>query len=61
MGSAESCVAACTELPEAAGNSLYTVAKAKASKGLQCRILHAVQAFEDKTACASAIGGDQCE
>jgi hypothetical protein len=61
MGSPDECVAACTKLPEAAGNSLYTVAKAKQSKGFQCRILHAVQALQDKTACASAIGGDQCQ
>jgi hypothetical protein len=61
MGSAAKCVAACSKLPEAAADSLYTLAKAKQSTGLQCRILHAVQAFEDKTACASAIGGDQCQ
>jgi hypothetical protein len=61
MGSADACMAKCVQLPEAEPDSLYTVAKAKQSSGLQCRILHAVQAFEDKTACASATGGDQCK
>jgi len=60
-GIAIGCVADCSKLPEAPGDSLYTLAKAKQSTGLQCRMLHAVQAFEDNTACASAIGGDQCQ
>jgi hypothetical protein len=61
LGGAATCLAQCAKLPEHEANSGYTLAKAKASTGLQCRILHAVQAFEDKTACASAIGGDQCK
>jgi hypothetical protein len=61
MVSADKCLTACEKLPEAATDSKYTLDSAKRSKGLQCRILHAVRAFEDKTACASAIGGDQCQ
>jgi len=60
MGSADACMAQCIQLPEAEPNSLYSLANAEQSKGLQCRILHTVKAFEDKTACASATGGDQC-
>jgi hypothetical protein len=61
MGSADACMATCVKVPEAAPDSKYTLESAKASKGLQCRILHVARAFEDKTACASAIGGDQCK
>lgn len=61
MGSADECMAQCIKLPEAEPNSQYTLAKAEQSTGLQCRILHTVKAFESKTACASAAGGDQCK
>jgi hypothetical protein len=60
FGSADKCMSECVKLPEAAPDSGYTLAKAKTSSGLQCRILHAVEAFESKTACTSAIGGDVC-
>jgi hypothetical protein len=60
FGSAEKCMEACVELPEADYDSFYTVAKAAESTGLHCRILHTVQALTDATQCASAIGQDAC-
>jgi hypothetical protein len=61
MGSPEACMEACVELPEANAESHYTVGSAPDSKGLNCRVLYTTRAFLDSAACASAIGGDQCE
>jgi hypothetical protein len=60
MGTAEKCMEACIDLPEAEADSKYSVTNGEDSTGLNCRILHTVRAFADPTACASAIGGDQC-
>jgi hypothetical protein len=56
----EKCMEACIDLPEAPADSKYSVANAEKSTGLSCRVLYSVRAFEDQTACASAVGGDQC-
>jgi len=62
LGDADQCMAACIELPGAAADSKYSVATAEADKGgLNCRVLYATRAFESKTACASALGGDLCQ
>ncbi len=61
IGTPEKCMAACVLLPEAAADSKYSLDNAKSSTGLDCRVLHTVRAFADKTACASALGGDQCK
>jgi hypothetical protein len=61
MGTAEKCMETCIELPEAPADSKYSVTNAEASTGLHCRVLHTVRAFADDAACASAIGGDQCQ
>lgn len=61
INSAEACMAECVDLPEAVADSKYSLTTAAKSHGLSCRVLHAVRAFEDKTACASALGGDQCQ
>ncbi len=61
IGSPEKCMADCVQLPEAVADSKYSLDNAKNSKGLDCRVLHTVRAFADKTACASALGGDQCQ
>jgi hypothetical protein len=61
LGDAEACMAACVQLPEAPADSKYTLDAAEESKGLSCRVLYAARAFEDKAACASALGGDRCE
>ncbi len=60
IGSAEACMADCVKLAEAPADSKYSLANAAKSEGLSCRVLHTVRAFGDKTACASALGGDQC-
>lgn len=60
MGNAEQCMESCILLDEAEPESKYTVAKAKDSRALQCRVLHAARSYVDPTACASAIGGDPC-
>lgn len=59
-GTPEACMAHCIDLPEAPFDSEYSVTKAEASTGLHCRVLHSVRAFADETACASAVGSDQC-
>jgi hypothetical protein len=56
-----SCRAACKDLPEAKADSKYSLLNAADSKGLSCRVLYTTRAFEDKTACASALGGDRCK
>jgi hypothetical protein len=61
IGSAEACMAECVGLPEAGADSKYSLVAAAESHGLSCRVLHVVRAFEDKAACASALGGDQCK
>jgi hypothetical protein len=61
MGSAEACMEACVQLPEADAESHYTVDSASKSKGLNCRVLYTTRAFMDDKACASALGGDDCE
>ncbi|RYZ02196.1 MAG: hypothetical protein EOO73_32780 [Myxococcales bacterium] len=60
-GSAAECMQTCSELPEAKADSKYAVESAESSTGLSCRVLYAARAFEDKTACASALGGDLCD
>jgi hypothetical protein len=61
LGSAEKCMEACSELEEAPADSKYSVKNAEKSTGLHCRVLYTVRAFADDAACASAMGGDQCE
>jgi hypothetical protein len=61
LGSASECQKACKDLPEAGADSLYSVGDAENEKGLSCRVIYAARAFEDKTACASALGGELCE
>jgi hypothetical protein len=56
----QDCMAACVELDEADKESKYTVASAKKSKALKCRVLHAARAFQDDTNCDAAVGGDPC-
>jgi hypothetical protein len=58
---AEQCMATCITLDEAEPESKYSVAKAKDSTALSCRILHAARAFADATACTAAVGGDPCQ
>lgn len=58
---AKTCMAECVKLPEAAPDSKYTLQSAEQSKGLQCRILHAVRALEDPTECASVFGEGDCK
>lgn len=60
IGTPEKCMAECVQLPEAVADSKYSVDNAKKSTGLQCRVLHTVRAFADKTACAAALGGEEC-
>ena len=60
FGTAEKCMEACVELPEADYDSGYTIAKAAESTGLHCRVLHTVQALTDATQCAAAIGQGDC-
>ena len=60
FGTAAKCKSECIALPEAAPDSGYTVARAKESTGLSCRILHAARAFADPQACAAAVGGSPC-
>jgi hypothetical protein len=61
LGGTEECVKECIDLPEAPLDSKYSVANAELSTGLNCRILYTARAFADTTACASAIGNDQCK
>lgn len=61
LGSAEGCMQACVELPEADPESHYSVESALASDGLNCRVLYTTRAFEDRKACASAVGGGDCQ
>jgi hypothetical protein len=61
LGTAEKCMETCVTLAEAEPDSHYSLASAENSTGLGCRVLHTVQAFADKAACASALGGDQCQ
>ena len=61
IGTAEKCMQDCVTLPESAGDSKYSLVNAAKSHGLSCRVLHTVRAFGDKAACASALGGDQCQ
>jgi hypothetical protein len=60
-GTSAECLEECKDLPEAKADSEYTVASAESSSGVSCRVLYAARAFEDKTACASALGGDLCQ
>jgi hypothetical protein len=57
---AKTCMAECVKLPEAGPDSLYTLQNAEQSKGLQCRMLHAVRAFEKPAECASVFGEGDC-
>lgn len=61
MVSDEQCRAACKDLPEAKADSKYSLLNAADSTGLSCRVLYTTRAFEDKNACASALGGDRCK
>lgn len=61
FGDTETCVSECSKLEESARDSKYTIDTAKESKALHCRILSVARAFEDKTACDAAIGGDPCQ
>jgi hypothetical protein len=54
------CMARCVQLDEAALDSKYTVADAKQSSGLQCRVLHTARAFEDPSECGAAVGALPC-
>jgi hypothetical protein len=61
MTSNAQCLDSCKDLKEAKFDSFYAVSTAPKSTGLNCRVLYTARAFEDKTACASALGGDQCK
>ena len=61
MGSAEECLTACAELPEAGAESKYSLDNAEKSTGLNCRVLYTARAFADPTACDSALGNDKCK
>jgi hypothetical protein len=61
IATADECMSECVGLPEAAVDSKYSLTAAADSRGLSCRVLHAARAFEDKTACASALGGGKCK
>jgi hypothetical protein len=61
MGDQEQCQASCLPLDESAAESKYTLARAKASTGVSCRILHTARAFQDDSACPAAVGGDPCQ
>jgi len=61
MGDAEQCMATCIGIDEADPESKYTIAKAKLSTGLSCRILYSARALADDTACTAAVGGDPCQ
>jgi hypothetical protein len=61
MGDQEQCQATCLPLDESPAESKYSVARAKQSTGVSCRILHAARAFQDESACPAAVGGDPCQ
>jgi hypothetical protein len=61
LGSAEGCMEACVQLPEADPESHYTVESASKSSGLNCRVLYTTRAFADSAACESAMGRDNCQ
>ena len=56
-----SCTADCVGLDDAAPDKYYTVAAGLGTKGLHCRLLHAVRGFEDPDACGAAVGASPCE
>lgn len=60
-GSNSSCLDACNALDESELDSEYSIANGESSKALNCRVLYTARAFEDETACASALGGDLCD
>lgn len=63
IGGVEDCMTQCADLDEAALDSRYTIATAKKSTGLKCRVLHAARALatpSDPLDCAAAVGGDPC-
>lgn len=61
LTNADDCMQTCIGLDEADRDTRYTVASAKNSTGLKCRVLHAVRAFQDAEACGAAVGGDPCQ
>jgi hypothetical protein len=62
LGNAEDCMTTCIGLDEAERDSGYTVATAKTSTGLNCRVLHTARALGgDDTACDAAVGATPCE
>jgi hypothetical protein len=60
-GSTEECLKECVDLAEAKAEAKYSLVNAENSTGLNCRVLYTARAFADPTACASALGNDQCE
>jgi hypothetical protein len=54
------CQAACSQLSGAAAQSGYSVVQAETGNTLECRVLHALRAFSDPSACAAALGGAPC-
>lgn len=61
MSDADQCMQTCLTLGnEAEPESKYSVARAKESTGVSCRILHTVRALRDPTFCAAALGGAPC-
>lgn len=60
LGDAEQCMAACVMLDEAERDAEYSVAAAKKSTGLSCRILQTARAFADPSSCDAAMGAAPC-
>ncbi len=57
------CMSACFAMPAtftAVKDMGYSTLKAASGNTVQCRVLHAAQAFGDKLACAAALGGSPC-
>jgi hypothetical protein len=62
FGTPADCETACAAIPGSAADSGYSVATAGDGGGtLQCRLLYVSRAFTDAAACASAVGGGQCQ
>jgi hypothetical protein len=61
MVNVDQCQLKCATLPEAKGDSKYSLTNAAKSKGLSCRVAHAASAFADPSACAAAIGAAPCD
>lgn len=61
LGGSDGCMAACVKLEGAAPDSHYSSTGAVKRGGLDCRVVNAARALLDATACAAAVGGDECE